>query len=101
MAADDLLVEAGEIERDGQGWPVGIQRLRHGLKAGLDHPFRRIRLAGALPGNCKADLPLVRELKHQREGDGLVDSLEHGRINLRRSERNLEYLNLADALAWR
>lgn len=101
MAADDLLVEAGEIEGNGQGRPLGLQRLGIGLKAGFDHPLRRVRLAGAFVRCGKTDLPFVGELKHQGEGNGPVDGLEDGRIELRRSEGYLEYLDFVDAFARR
>ena len=63
MAANDLLVEAGEVESDGQQWTLGSQRLRLRLKGGLNDPLRRIGFVSALVGSCKADVVAVDELK--------------------------------------
>ncbi len=99
MGTEELLVEAGEIERDGQGRASCEGGARLGLKGGFDNPFGRVGGAGALVGGGEADVVAVDQFKQEREGDRLVDEAQKRGIQRRGLEREGEDLDFFDAVA--
>lgn len=71
VAADDLVVERGEIERDRKWGTLVGGRLPREIKERLDDPMAGIRIAGALVGGGEADAVGVGELEQDGKRDRL------------------------------